>query len=303
MFDHSDHHHLHPPKSYGKAFAVGIVLNTLFVVIEFVYGYMADSLALIADATHNLTDVLGLVIAWAAMALAKLKPNPKYTYGMQGASILAAFANAMLIMLAMGALLWESFHRLSLPGEVNNYTVMVVAGIGVVINTLTAWMFHREQTHDLNIKGAYLHMASDALVSAGVVAGAWIGLQTGWLWMDPLLGMMIALFVVVSTWSLLSDSLRLVLSGVPKHVDAKAVKAYLSTLDGVVDVHDLHIWALGTTETAMSAHLEMPAGHPGDAFLRDIILGLQDKYDIHHATIQIEMGDITHDECGQGEHC
>ena len=296
MFDHSDHHHIHQPKSYTKAFVIGIALNSIFVVVEFGYGVYAGSMALIADAGHNLTDVLGLLLAWGAMALGRVKPNPKYTYGMQGASIVAALTNAMIILVAMGALMWESIHRLQEPHAVNQEIVMIVAGIGVVINTLTAWMFHKEHTHDLNIKGAYLHMASDALVSVGVVVGAYIGMQTGWLWADPALGLFIALFVIVTTWSLFSDSIRLALAGVPKHVDAVAVKEYLAGLEGVADVHDLHIWALGTTETAMSAHLEMPAGHPGDGFLRDVVHELHDLFDIHHATIQIEMGNIKH-EC------
>lgn len=298
MFDHSDHQHIHPQQSYTKAFVIGITLNVLFVAVEFAYGVYAGSLALIADAGHNLMDVLGLLIAWGAMALGKVKPNPKYTYGMQGASTVAALTNAMLIMLAMGALIWESLERLQTPNAVDFHIVMIVAGIGVIINTLTAWMFHREHTHDLNIKGAYLHMAADALVSVGVVIGAFIGMQTGWLWADPVLGLLIALFVVISTWSLLSDSMRLMLAGVPKHVDAVKVKAYLASLEGVEDVHDLHIWALGTTETALSTHLEMPAGHPGDEFLRDVIHELHDLFNIHHATIQIEMGNIPVHECG-----
>lgn len=297
MFDHSEHHHHHPVQTYGKAFAVGIGLNTLFVIIEISYGLYADSLALIADATHNLTDVLGLIIAWGAMMLAKLKPSPKYTYGMQGASILAAFTNAMLIMLGMGALIWESIHRFQAPEPVDNQIVMIVASIGVIINTLTALMFRGQHTHDLNIKGAYWHMATDAMVSIGVVIGAFLAMQTGWLWMDPLLSFFIAVFVVITTWSLLVDSLRLVLSGVPKHVDSKAVKAFLAEQEGVADVHDLHIWALGTTETALSAHLEMPAGHPGDAFLRNIIIKLDQKFNITHATIQVEMGNLPPHGC------
>lgn len=300
MFDHSEHHHHHPPQSYGMAFAVGIGLNAVFVVIEMAYGLYADSLALIADALHNLTDVLGLIIAWGAMMLAKLKPSARYTYGMQGASTLAAFTNAMLIMLGMGALMWESIHRFQTPAVVDHSIVMIVAGIGVVINTLTALMFRRQHTHDLNIKGAYWHMATDAMVSLGVAIGAFLAMQTGWLWMDPLLSLMIALLVVLTTWSLLIDSLRLVLSGVPKHVDSIAVKAFLASQPGVTDVHDLHIWALGTTETALSAHLEMPAGHPGDMFLRDIIIELDQKFHINHATIQIEMGNIPPHGCSDG---
>lgn len=297
MFDHTHHHDQHPHPSYSKAFLVGIVLNAGFVAVEIFYGLYANSLALLADAGHNAIDVLGLLLAWGAMALTKIRPSKNFTYGLQSASIMAALANAMLIMLAVGALAIESLRRLQDPHLVDQTIVMLVAGIGVVINSITAWLFYREATHDLNIRGAYLHMVTDALVSVGVVAGGWIGLRTGWLWIDPALSLFIAVVIVAGTWSLMTDSARMALYGTPKHVDADAVKAFLASQAGVREVHDLHIWALGTTETALSAHLQMPDGHPGDAFLRDVILALEERFHIHHSTIQIEMGDVVAESC------
>ncbi len=248
------------------AFAVGIGLNVGFVLIEGIYGWKIDSLALLADAGHNLSDVAGLLLAWVAAMAGRLRPDHRHTYGWQRASILAAFANAILLLVAMGALAWEAILRLQTPRATEGVTIIVVAAIGVVVNGLTAALFMAGSKDDLNIRGAFLHMAADALVSLGVVAAGALYLWQGWAWLDPVVGLIIAAVIVVGTWSLFKQSVHLLFDGVPASVDLVALDQWLHSLDGVEEVHDLHVWALSTYDNALTAHLVMPAGHPGDAF-------------------------------------
>ncbi|MBX9662897.1 cation diffusion facilitator family transporter [Novosphingobium sp.] len=291
------HGHSHAPASFGRAFAIGIALNSGFVLIEAGYGIAAGSMALVADAGHNLSDVLSLAVAWAASVLAARPPSARFTYGYKSSSILAALFNAALLMLALGAILVETIHRLIAPQPVEAGPVMVVAGIGIAINTLTALLFLRGREHDINIRGAYLHMASDAAVSAGVVAaGALIALTGAW-WIDPVTSLAIVGVIAWGTWGLAKDSLKMGLHGVPASVDARRVEQFLAALPGVSAVHDLHIWPMSTTETAMTAHLVMPAGHPGDAFLTGLAHSLEHEFGICHATVQIETTDHAGHAC------
>lgn len=293
--DHSHSHghgHNHALASYGRAFAVGIVLNTIFIIIEVLYGLKANSLSLLADAGHNASDVLGLVVAWVAVWLTKRKPNSRYTYGLQSSSILAALANAMFLLVAIGGIVWEALQRLSHPEPIMGNTVMIVAAVGILINGFTALLFMKGSKGDLNIRGAFLHMATDAVVSFGVVISGLIILQTGWLWLDPVVSITIALVIVIGTWSLLRNSLNLALHAVPAHIDHAKVKEFLASMKGVKEVHDLHIWAMSTTQVALSAHLLMPNGHPGDAFIKEIAHELEHDFSIGHATIQIELGGV-----------
>lgn len=297
------HGHSHAPASFGRAFAIGIVLNSGFVLIEAGYGFAAGSMALVADAGHNLSDVLSLAVAWAASVLAARPPSSRFTYGYKSSSILAALFNAALLMLALGAILVETIHRLIAPEPVAAGPVMVVAGIGIAINTLTALLFLRGREHDINIRGAYLHMASDAAVSAGVVvAGALIALTGAW-WIDPVTSLIIVGVIAGGTWGLAKDSLKMGLHGVPASVDGHAVEHHLAAMPGVSAVHDLHIWPMSTTETAMTAHLVMPGGHPGDAFLGDLSQTLAQRFAICHATVQIEttdLAELARHGCGNG---
>jgi len=283
-----DHHHDHAPATFGRAFAIGIALNLGFVAVEAYYGWRADSLALLADAGHNLSDVLGLVLAWAAAVAATLRANPRHSYGWRRGSILAALANAVILLVAMGSLLWEAGQRLRAPVASEGMTIIVVAAIGVLINAVTAWLFMAGRKNDLNIRGAYLHMAADALVSLGVVLAGLLYLWTGWIWLDPVVSMLVALVIIVGSWGLLRQSLHLLFDGVPDHIDLPAVEAWLTRQPGVAQVHDLHIWAMSTTEVALTAHLVMPQGHPGDEFLTDIAAALDHHFGIHHPTLQIE---------------
>lgn len=296
MADHHDehdhghehhHHHHHAPASYNRAFAVGIALNFGFVLVEAFYGWRINSLALLADAGHNLSDVAGLLVAWGGVLAGGLLPNARHSYGWKRASILAAFANALLLLVAMGSLMWEAVGRLGTETVPDGYTIMWVAGIGVVINTLTALLFMRG-SDDLNIRGAFLHMAADALVSLGVVVSGGLALWFGWGWLDPVVSLVIAVVIVWGTWSLLHQSLHLLFDGVPHGVSLPAVQGYLQSLPGVKGVHDLHIWALGTSEVALSVHLLMPAGSPGDVFLSELAAELREHHGIHHPTVQIE---------------
>ena len=271
------------------AFAIGIVLNTVFVVVEATYGWLSGSMALIADAGHNLSDVLSLILAWGASVLARRAPTERFTYGFKNSTILAALANAMLLLVAIGMILVETIERFSNPQPIEAGTVMVVAGIGIVINTATALLFLRGRKHDINIRGAFLHMAADALVSVGVVVAGALILLTGALWIDPLTSLVIVAVIAWGTWGLLKDSVKMSLLAVPDGVSEADVRAYLSGLDGVEAVHDLHIWPMSTTETALTAHLVMPRGHPGDAFLREIAEELEHHHAIGHATVQIEQ--------------
>lgn len=292
--EHGTHGHDHGPVNYNRAFAIGTALNLGFVIIEAVYGVLAHSLALLADAGHNLSDVLGLVLAWGASILARRQPSSRYTYGLRRSSILIALLNAIILLLAMGGIAWEAIQRFSNPGPVAGGTVIGVAAIGIVINTATALMFISGSKSDLNIRGAFLHMAADAMVSLGVVLAGIAMIATGWLWFDPIVSLIIVAVVVVGTWQLLRDSLNLALDAVPEGIEPLAVRTYLAELPGVAQIHDLHIWAMSTTETALTAHLVIPTGYPGDAFLARVCKELHDQFGIEHATLQVETGDPSH---------
>lgn len=287
--DHAGLGHVHAPASFGSAFAIGIGLNTALVVAEAVYGYLGNSTALLADAGHNLSDVLGLVVAWAASVAAKRAPSGRFTYGLKGASILAALANAVFLLVATGAIGWESILRLYEPEPVAGLTVMVVAAIGIVVNGATAMLFASGRKGDINIQGAFLHMAGDAAVSAGVVASAALVLWTGWLWLDPGMSLVICAVILWSTWSLLRGSIAMSLSAAPAGTDMDAVRSFLLQRPGVSNIHDLHVWPISTTETAITCHLVMPAGHPGDEFLMETARLLRTEHRIGHATLQIEV--------------
>lgn len=289
--DHHGHGHQHGPANYGRAFAVGITLNLGFVGVEVVYGLMANSMALIADAGHNLSDVLALVLAWLASLLAQRKPSGRFTYGLRSSSILAALANSMLLLVVSGAILWEAILRLLKPETVGSGTIIWVAAIGIAINTATALMFMKGRKDDLNIRGAYLHMAADALVSAGVVLAGLGMTLTGWAWLDPVVSILIVGAIIWSTWGLLADSVSLSLHAVPPGIDAAAIRRYLAALPNVAEVHDLHIWGMSTTETALTAHLVMSDGYPGDAFIAQTVHELHEHFQIGHATLQVETAD------------
>jgi cobalt-zinc-cadmium efflux system protein len=284
------HDHDHNPANFNRAFAIGIVLNLAFVGIEAFYGWRVNSLALLADAVHNLSDVAGLVLAWGGALAIRLVPDARHTYGWKRATILAAFANALLLLLAMGGLSWEAIGRL-LSNEVSlqeqGVTIMVVAGIGIVINTATALLFMRGREHDLNIRGAFLHMAADALVSAGVVVAGALTLWQGWAWLDPVVSLAIAAVILWSTWDLFKQSLHMLFDGVPAHIDPQAVHDCLATLPGVTQVHDLHIWAMGTSQVALTAHLVMPQSQADDAFLNEATELMHDRFEITHVTLQV----------------
>jgi cobalt-zinc-cadmium efflux system protein len=292
------HGHHHPaPGDNGRAFGIAIGLNTAFVAIEFIYGFIANSTALMADAGHNLSDVLGLGLAWGAALLTKSAPTRRFTYGMRGTTILAALANALLLMVACGAIAWEAVHRFAHPEPVAGTTVSIVALVGVLINGFSAWLFVAGSKDDINVRGAYQHMAADALLSLGVVISGVVIIYTGWSWLDPVVSLVLVVVIVVGTWSLLKESIQMVLAGVPASVDAKAVTAFLTAQPGVTEVHDVHIWAMSTTETALTAHLVMPDGYPGDAALDDITLHLREDFAIHHCTLQVEQGTTKHSSC------
>ena len=291
----SGHGHSHAPASFGTAFAVGIVLNTAFVGVEALYGFWSGSMALVADAGHNLSDVLGLIIAWGASIAARRPASARFTYGLKSSTILAALANATLLMVAIGAIAIETVRRLMEPALPEGQTMIWVAAVGIVINTATALMFVRGRKDDLNIRGAFLHMAADALVSVGVVIAGVAILFTGASWIDPVTSLMILAVIAWGTWGLLRDSVKMGLAAVPEAVDCDAVRGFLAGLPGVARVHDLHIWALSTTETALTAHLVIPGGHPGDGFLHDAGEELHHHHGIGHVTLQVETGT---GECG-----
>ena len=293
---HGGHGHHHGPANYNAAFVIGITLNLGFVLVEGFYGYFAQSLALFADAGHNLSDVLGLIIAWVASILAKRRPSKRYTYGLRSSSILAALFNAIFLLVAVGGIIVEAIQRFGSEAPIPGVTVMIVAGIGVVVNGVTAMLFMSGGKGDLNIRGAYLHMLADAAVSVGVVIGGFIILKTGWYWIDPVLSIVIGFVIVLGTWHLLRDSLDLALKAVPLNIDFEVVEKFLTNLPGVRRVHDLHIWGMSTTEAALTAHLVIPDGHPGDKFLADTSRKLGSKYGINHTTLQIEVGDCA-DPC------
>jgi len=279
------HAHAHAPANFDRAFAIGIGLNAAFVAIEAFYGWKVNSLALLADAGHNLSDVAGLVLAWAGAAAGRLRPDARHTYGFKRASILAAFANALLLLVAMGSLAWEAIDRLQSPQPTQGLTIIVVAAIGIVVNGATALLFLRGGS-DINLRGAFLHMAADALVSAGVVVAGLLTLSFGWGWTDPVASLLIAVVIVVGTWGLFRQSLHLMVDGVPSHLNLVEVRACLQGLPGVAQVHDLHVWAMGTSEVALTAHLVMPDGPGDDGFLVAATECLRERFGIAHVTLQ-----------------
>lgn len=283
--------HSHAPADFGRAFAIGTALNLAFVAVEGLAGLWTGSVALLADAGHNLSDVLGLLIAWGATELAKRPPSERFTYGLRGSSILAAIANGLVLMVAVGAITLEAFQRFNDPPPVPGVTVMIVAGIGILVNGATAMMFARGRKGDVNIRGAYLHMAADAGVSAGVVIAGALILFTGALWLDPLVSLLIVAVILWSTWGLLRESVAMALGAVPREIDPGAVRSMLEGQAGVARVHDLHIWPMSTTEAALTAHLVMPGGHPGDGFLLNMQRRLAHDHGIEHVTLQIEISD------------
>lgn len=286
--DHHHHGHSHAPADFGFAFAVGIALNLGFVIVEAGYGVFSNSMALIADAGHNLGDVLGLGVAWMASRLVQRAPSPRFTYGLRSSSILAALFNAVFLLIATGAIAVEAVQRFFQPEAVAGKTVIVVAAIGIAINFATALLFARGRKDDLNVRGAFQHMMADAVVSLGVVIAGFAILATGLNWIDPAVSLVVSAVIVAGTWSLLRDSMKMTLHGVPPGVDEQAVRRFLEACPGVCALHDLHIWPMSTTETALTCHLIIPSGHPGDAELRRITDLLRDRFAIPHATIQIE---------------
>ena len=295
-----DHHggsHGHGPANFDRAFAIGVGLNVAFVVAELLFGLHTHSLALIADAGHNLGDVLGLVLAWAGTVLARRQPTPRRTYGMRRFSILAAIANAGILLIAVGAIIVEAFERLRHPAPVAGGLVSVVAAIGIVINLGTALAFMRGREHDLNIRGAFLHMLGDAAASAGVVVAGVLIAATGLLWIDPAVSLLLAALITWSTWGLARDSVNLALDAVPAGIDPLEVERVLRNLEGVVEVHDLHIWGMSTTDVALTAHLIRPCHGGEDALLAEATRVLRDRFGIAHATLQVEQGLAIH-PCG-----
>jgi cobalt-zinc-cadmium efflux system protein len=287
--DHGRHHD-HAPANFDKAYIIGITLNTAFVILEAVYGIIGHSLALFADAGHNLSDVLALVLAWIASLLSKKRPTVKRTYGFRRSSILAALFNAVFLLVAIGAIAWQAISRFTDPTPVTGHTVILVAAVGIAINAATAFLFMSGRKSDINVRGAYLHMAADALVSVGVVIAGIIISFTNWLWLDPAASLVIVLVIFVSTWRLLIDSFNMALDVAPDSIDVATVKAYLASLPSVTEVHDLHIWAMSTTEVALTVHLVMKDLAKQDDVIKRASKELHDKYGIEHPTIQVENG-------------
>lgn len=298
---HDGHGHSHAPKDFGFAFAAGTAANVAFILVEAIAGFFANSMALLADAGHNLSDVLGLLLAWGASVLLKRRPTLQYTYGFGSSTILAALANAVLLLVAVGAIAWEAVQRLGAAPHVANGTVIIVAAIGIVINGGTALLFASGRHRDVNIRGAYLHMAADAAISFGVVVTGFVMLFTDWNWLDPVVSLVIAAIIVWGTWDLLRHTLRLALHGVPSGINVIRVRNRLAALPGVTDVHDLHIWPMSTTDTALTCHLVMPGGHPGDDFISSATQMLNDEFEIHHTTLQFEVGPSA--PCGLAQDC
>jgi len=287
--DHAHHHHDHTPDHFGVAFAVATVLNLALVIGQVWYGLAANSLALLADAGHNFGDVLGLILAWGAIAIANWKPSNRFTFRMHAASILSAFANGVILLVATGAIAWEAIRRFSEPQPVASTTMMVVAALAVVVNGVSAWLLSRGDKSDINVRGAFLHMLGDAGVSVAVIAAAGGIMLTGWQWLDPVASLLIAAVILWGTWGVLRESIRLTLNAAPREIDPHDVRQYLAGLPQVAGVHDLHIWAMSTKETALSCHLVTPQGHPGDDFLKHVAHELDHRYEICHSTIQIEL--------------
>jgi cobalt-zinc-cadmium efflux system protein len=284
------HSHGHTALSHGRAFAIGIALNLAYVGGEAVAGIVSGSLALLADAGHNLGDVLGLSLSWGAAVLSRRQPSGRFTYGLRSTSILAALANAIILLVVTGGIAWEAIWRISHPVQVASGIVVAVAAIGIFVNGGTALLFTSGST-DLNVKSAFLHLAADALVTAGVVAAGIVIWLTNWLWLDPVISLVVSAVIVFGTWGLLKSAIRLALDAVPEGLDAAAVRAHLLAVPGVAGLHDLHIWGMSTTETALTCHLIMPDGHPGDTVLNEMAQQLHHRFGIQHATIQIELAD------------
>ena len=292
-----DHDHQHAPADFGRAFAIGIALNLGFVAVETVYGFVANSMSLLADAGHNLSDVLGLVVAWSGAIMARRAPSPRFTYGLKKAPILAALANSLFLLIAVGAIGAEAIRRLFHPSPTEGETVMIVAGIGIAINGLTALLFARGREQDLNIRGAYLHMAADAAVSAAVVFAGLVILCTGQRWVDPVMSLAVAVVILWSSVGLLKESVWMSLAGVPSGIDVDVVEAELALLDGVETVHDLHVWPLSTTETALTAHLVAPGVASTDDLLQAARRMLHDRFRIEHCTLQVERNHLEDTRC------
>lgn len=296
--DHSHEHshahshgHAHAPAEFGRAFLFGIVLNTAYVITEAGFGFLTDSLALLADAGHNLSDVLGLALAWGATVLSKRAPTQRFTYGLRSTTILAALTNAVVLLVATGAIAWEAVLRFRNPTPIEGGTMTAVAVVGVLINGATALLFMSGRKGDINVRGAFLHMVADAGITLGVVVAGILISRTGWNWLDPCTSLVIAVLVIWGTWSLMQESIRLALHAVPAGIDLDEVRACLKSVEGVTEVHDLHVWAMSTTETALTAHLVMPDGYPGDAARCAVEEVLHERFAISHPTIQIELGD------------
>ena len=294
--DHS-HGHSHAPADFGRAFAIGITLNLAFVVAETVFGFIANSMSLLADAGHNLSDVLGLVVAWAGATMAKRAASPRFTYGLKKAPILAALANSLFLLIAVGAIGAEAIRRLIQPSTTEGGMVMVVAAVGILINGATALMFARGRDHDINIRGAYLHMAADAAVSAGVLFAGLVIIWTGQRWVDPVMGLVVAVVILWSSIGLLRESAWMSLAGVPSGIDVDVVEGELAQLPGVETVHDLHVWPLSTTENALTAHLVVPGSESTDELLRAARKMLHDRFHIEHCTLQIERTHLEDTRC------
>ena len=282
------HAHVHAPASFGKAFAIGIFLNTAFVVLEAGYGFVSNSVALLADAGHNLGDVLGLIVAWSASVMVKRAPSPRFTYGLRGSSILAALFNAVFLLVTVGAISWEAIQRLGAPEPVAGKTVMVIAAVGIAVNGFTAWLFASGSKDDINVRGAFAHMLADAFVAAGMVVAGFVILLTGWHWIDPVVSLVVNALIIWGTWGLLRTSVDMAMAAVPAEIDPAQVRSFLSGHSGVASLHDLHIWPMSTTEIALTCHLVMPDGHPGDGFIHTLCEGLASRFKIRHATVQIE---------------
>ncbi len=289
-----DHSHSTSAQNFNAAFAIGITLNTAYVLCEVVFGLLGHSLALLADAGHNLSDVLGLLLAWGASAMAKSPPTKRRTYGLRGSSILAALFNAIFLLVSVGAIVWEALRRFNAPAEVAANTIIWVSLLGIAINTGTALMFRSGRETDLNIRGAFLHMAADAAISAGVVIAGFAILWTGRYWIDPVVSLLISAVIIWGTWDLLRESTNLALQAVPKNIELEKVERYLEQLPGVAKVHDLHIWAMSTTETALTVHLVKPDGNIDDEWLAGICDDLQHRFQIGHVTVQLECGSENH---------
>lgn len=285
--------HVHAPASFGRAFVIGIALNAAFVVAEVVFGLASHSVALLADAGHNLSDVLGLLVAGGAHALTRRAPTGRFTYGFGSSSILAALFNAVFLLVVIGGLSWEAVTRFAHPEPVAAWTVMGVAATGIAVNGACAWLFAAGSEGDLNMRGAFAHMLADALVSVGVVLAGLVILVTGWLWLDPAVSLLVNAVIVYGTWSLLRDSTTMAMAAVPPGIEPEAVRRFLSERPGVSGLHDLHIWPISTTDTALTVHLVMPGGHPGDAALMACCSGLRDRFGIGHATLQVEVDETT----------